>query len=49
LRIESTVLESWAGSLVVQMPSVFVAAPDRSQQGHGDPHGRMIFPSAGLC
>lgn len=36
LRIESAVLESWADSLVVQMLTVFVAAADRSQQGHGD-------------
>lgn len=36
LRIESAVLESWADSLVVQMLAVFVAAADRSQQGHGD-------------
>ena len=42
LRIESAVLESWVGSLVVQMLGVVVAAPERSQQGHGDPHGRMI-------
>jgi proteasome activator-like protein len=36
LRIESAVLESWADSLVVQMLSVYVAATDHSQQGHGD-------------
>jgi len=32
LRIESAVLESWVGSLVVQMLGVLVAAPERSQQ-----------------
>jgi len=44
LRIESAVLESWVDSLVVQMPTVFVAAPDRSQQGHGDrtPHDLAV-------
>ena len=32
LRIESAVLESWVGSLVVQMLGVLVATPERSQQ-----------------
>ena len=36
LRIECAVLESWADSLVVQMLAAFVAAADRSQQGHDD-------------
>jgi len=36
LRVESAVLESWIDGLVVQMLAVFLAARDRSQQGHED-------------
>jgi len=37
LRIESAAMESWVGSLVVQMLGVFVGAPERSQQGDSSP------------
>jgi len=45
LRIESAVLESWVSSLVLPMLGAFVAAPDRSQQGHGVPQPRSISES----
>jgi len=45
-RIESVVLESWVSSLVLPMLGAFVAAPDRSQRGHGVPQPRSISESS---